>query len=305
MRRGSLSLCLVLVCAAGCDGGDGAATGRSHEAATVSNGVSLNGVSLNGVSLNGVSLNGTELTAVTAGGQPLAGDDLVGASLVGQLSNGDALTLRVRSAEALAPPNDDVWAYQVDVEPGDGTSQPLCGTAADGAPILAVPVAGVWDYRQGVPGGGSWSADPDRFTLGCRFTAIAKCVELGYKPWLSAGGAPLAPYHVACTRMIRADYCGDGTPYTFNGQHINVYDDLGIQDDAESWPVDAEWTPDGARCVERSRQFTGARPTCFADLAAHRCGQLRPGTLLVDEYQSAQTSTSTASGAAKTQVLAQ
>ncbi|HEU4408415.1 MAG TPA: ADYC domain-containing protein [Polyangiaceae bacterium] len=33
---------------------------------------------------------------------------------------------------------------------------------------------------------------------------------------------------VACTRMLRADDCGDGTSYTVNGTTINLYDGVVI-----------------------------------------------------------------------------
>ena len=36
----------------------------------------------------------------------------------------------------------------------------------------------------------------------------------------------LASYHQACTRMARADYCGDGTSHTQDGTWIEYYDKL-------------------------------------------------------------------------------
>ena len=52
--------------------------------------------------------------------------------------------------------------------------------------------------------------------------AIAKCVLWGYRPWATYNGTPLAQYHQACTRMVRADYCGTGTSYTVTGNRISV-----------------------------------------------------------------------------------
>ena len=47
-------------------------------------------------------------------------------------------------------------------------------------------------------------------------------------------------------RMIRADYCGDGTSWTVNGRTIDLYDGLGINVDTSAWTFEAEWTPSGA-----------------------------------------------------------
>jgi ADYC domain-containing protein len=258
------------------------------------NGMSLNGMSLNGMSLNGMSLNGTSLTG-TVDGQTVAGADLVGAQLVGLLANGDTLPLRIDSAATLPSPNTDVWAYGVSYQTADGWS-PMCGSNPSG-PILAVPVAGTFNYGWGVAGGGSYTADSSSFTFGCRGTAIAKCVELGYKPWQEVDGASLAPAMVACTRMLRADYCGDGTSYTVNGTPINLYDRWDIQTDTESWPVEAEWTADGAACIQAVEQtrgwnLRGLTPSCSAALIDASCGDpaafLSGHSLLIDEYQSSQ-----------------
>src|SRR5262249_8280834 len=145
--------------------------------------------------------------------------------------------------------NTDVWMYGVSYNASGTTWTPLCGLDATGAPILAIPVAGVWNYSMGVVGGGAYTADPTRFTFGCRGNATAKRVEWGYKPWKTVNGVKLTNHHVACTRMVRADYCGDGSTYTVNGTPIDIYDGLGIQLDTAAWQVDAEWQPTGARCV--------------------------------------------------------
>jgi ADYC domain len=40
----------------------------------------------------------------------------------------------------------------------------------------------------------------------------------------------------ACTRMLRADDCGDGKSWTVTGALINLYDGIGVQIDPQSWP---------------------------------------------------------------------
>jgi hypothetical protein len=96
----------------------------------------------------------------------------------------------------------------------------------------------------------------------------------------------LAPYHQACTRLLRADYCGNGTSYTVDGTLLNLYDGVGIQADTERWNLEAEWTEGGARCMARRRLSSSASPTCQASLQSASCGassHFSTGTLLMNE----------------------
>ena len=97
---------------------------------------------------------------------------------------------------------------------------------------------------QGVPGGGSYHPESSDFTIACRGSAIAKCVELGYKPWTG-----VTSQLASCVRLLRADFCGTGTSYTKDGQLVNLYDNLGIQKDTEAWSLEAGWNPQGATCI--------------------------------------------------------
>jgi hypothetical protein len=248
------------------------------------NGMSLNGMSLNGMSLNGMSLNGSQLAGVTSQGQPVSGGGLVGATLNGSLSNGDVLTLRIDSAGNLAAPSADVWAYGVSFHADDGW-HPLCGNDGAGAPILAIPLTGTWNLGAGVAGGGSWTQSSSSFTLACRGNALAKCVEFGYQPWKTHAGVLLRDHHQACTRMLRADYCGDGTSWTADGTPINLYDGIGIQSDDASWAVDAEWTANGAICTNHIRDLQPGAPSCVAELEDPACGaDFDGGALIINEY---------------------
>lgn len=236
-----------------------AAAGKSQNGPTL-NGFSQNGFSQNGFSQNGFSQNG-------AGGR-------------------HTYTLPDAGPIAYVPGTPDMLAYAVVLELPSG-DQPLCGLDANGDPVPAIPLAGRWDYRRAVPGGGAHIDDPSQFTFACMGAALAKCVELGYWPWTSADAAD---HHEACTRMIRADYCGDGTPHTVNGMYIDLYDNEGIQVDTENWPFEAEWKADGARCVAHQRIYDTTRVNCstphtFEPQAT--CGDLshfQSGTLLMDEY---------------------
>ncbi|MDQ3369237.1 MAG: ADYC domain-containing protein [Myxococcota bacterium] len=248
------------------------------------NGVSLNGVSLNGVSLNGVSLNGVSLNGVSLNGVSLNGTrtdnsehitlSSVGPQLVAALSNGTTLQLRIDAATQLTGENSDVWSYAVSYETADGW-QPLCSAGA-------LAVDGTWNTERGVPTGGAYTASGENFTFACRNRTIAKCVELGYKTW-NGRTTELA----TCVRLLRGDFCGDGTPYTVDGTTLNLYDNVGIQFDTNSWMVEAEWSPAGALCITKPRytrfEQLGFKPTCALEKLKDLCGNFNSGAVLIDE----------------------
>jgi hypothetical protein len=218
--------------------------------------------------------------------------DMVGAVLEARLEDGRGAAMRIDGFMVTSLLGfTDVFLYEVSyIAEGMETFEPLCGVEEDGAPILAIALAGTWDLGEGVPGGGSWIEEPGSFTFACRRYALAKCVEAGYAPWaepeLNLGGmfvhVPLRPNHQACTRMMRADYCGDGTSYTVNGTAVNFYDDLGIRVDSEPWFFEAEWGADGALCAATSRIVRNP-PHCAPDLNVPGCGSFGSGALLMSE----------------------
>lgn len=126
-----------------------------------------------------------------------------------------------------------------------------------------VLVPGRWDAR------GHHVEDATEITYSCMSGVIAKCVSWGYAPWLTS-----AADHAACTRLARADYCGDGTSWTMDGTLIGVHDQLGVQPQASggSLQFEAAWGPEGALCVARTRYQIEAssgdtlQPSCFATL---------------------------------------
>ncbi|UQA55054.1 ADYC domain-containing protein [Polyangium aurulentum] len=225
------------------------------------NGVQLNGVQLNGVQLNGVQLNGTQFTTTTATGQILTGAAFVGAIFTGALSNGGTITVRID--DMVPSPQPDVFLYGVSYLSTANTWTSLCGKSPSGAPIRAIPLSGTWDATSGGQTSGMHIDDPNMITLACRGYAISKCVEMGYRPWVGVqecvapGNCQTIPgrqFHQTCTRMIRADYCGDGVPHTKDGMAIDVWDAFGIQSSSPvDWDLEAEWTPTGARCIEHTR----------------------------------------------------
>jgi hypothetical protein len=224
------------------------------------NGITPNETTLNGITPNGITPNGTAI-GITINGAPLTGANLVGTTWPGHVSDGTTITLRIDEARQGTGSNADVWSYRItSLLPGG--SRPLCVDAA-GHPIFADSVSGTWNLHQGVPGGGSYDPNDSLFTVACQGSVIAKCIELGYKTW-TGHARELA----TCVRALRADYCGDGTPYTVNGTLLNIFDAAGIQRDTMAWVPEAEWTPDGATCVSKQKntrfhQVLGPHPTCY------------------------------------------
>jgi hypothetical protein len=115
----------------------------------------------------------------------------------------------------------------------DGTWQNLCAPGPDGR-------------RQGFPLAGRPRADgmtedaePGVFELVCIRGGQGKCVRFDYRPWPGAG-TDLRDLYNACIRMVRADYCGDGTPTIRDGMQIDVYDDRRVQTPENAPAMDFE-----------------------------------------------------------------
>jgi len=266
----------------------------------------LIGRDLNGVHWNGHLLDGRQVTAVYLDSAELDGDSLslvelrrsrlwgrrvnggrvpprrmVGATFEALLDDGNLLRLMIEQVErAGGEGGRRLLHYRVSYESLQGW-RPLCGTDADGAERWAIPLDGRWNLSQGVTGGGDHVAEPGTFTFACENFVLAKCVRAGYRPWvrvwywLPGEGfqvSTLADHHQACTRLLRADYCGDGTSHTDDGIWVNMYDALGVRIDVDDWPFEAEWTPDGAACVASGRLPETPLPACAAALASDACG---------------------------------
>jgi hypothetical protein len=147
--------------------------------------------------------------------------------------------------------------YLYTVERWDADSaawQPACAPDADGRRV-AIPLAGTWDDH------GNRIESTTLFTLGCTAGVIAKCYRWGYRPWLTGYAADMTTMHWTCTRMARADYCGDGTSHTVDGTWINMWDTLPapgpIQHHGLLPPLgmifEGGWGPQGAICLSHAR----------------------------------------------------
>lgn len=173
---------------------------------------------------------------------------VIGATLTSFDEQGRSQILKITAAQP--DPNDvaqEIYLYTVLYQHAEGAWQPLCQPDAEGM-TKAIPLSGRWDQTGA-------HIDDGSITFACTNGALAKCVRWGYKPWKTVGGESLRDYHQACTRMVRADYCGDGISHTQNGIPIDVYDRLGIrkQSQESGMTFEAAWGTDGAIQVNRTR----------------------------------------------------
>ena len=128
----------------------------------------------------------------------------------------------------------------------------------------------------------------DAVRITCTAGAIGKCVRLGYHPWkLAPDGRPMRDYHAACTRMMRAEYCGDGQAFTEDGTLVDVFDAIGVQaaDNPPGTSFEAAWGAHGAVCVRRTRKPGLLTPAqleqrCPQVKVSEACGVDAPGGLV-------------------------
>lgn len=295
-------------------------TEQYTQANIVTNGFTINGFTINGFTINGFTINGLTLNNANFSGfsmqrldlsdGPVTGLTLAGSQFRGRSASGRQISgldfigaqaqLRVDASKSATPteyrlrfdniyvdtqaPGGDVYLYDVSyARSEDATWQSLCADA-NGAPVAAVPIANYWNEKTG-----DRIDDPNVITFACISGALGKCVRLGYRPWATVNNCTtrsctpvlLNNHHQACTRMIRADYCGNGKSYTLNGTPIEVYDGLNpqIQTQTMKWNIEARWTAQKAECLGDARHAElleyGRYPDCDNDGVADRfprCG---------------------------------
>ena len=197
-----------------------------------------------------VEVQGTRLIISLADGTVLDPEELRGAVIEASDDIGRMLTVRIEDVAAdPSDPDRDVLLYRLRELGEDGQWHEFCAPDPAGE-RWAFPLEGIWTAS------GEHLPATKQFSFSCSAGAIGKCVRLGYKPWKRlSDGSTLWPYHQACVRMMRADYCGDGTSFTHDGTLIDLYDILGIQKD-EPGPgmlFEAAWGSRGAICIARPR----------------------------------------------------
>ncbi|MBW4434899.1 MAG: hypothetical protein KME28_25095 [Pelatocladus maniniholoensis HA4357-MV3] len=182
----------------------------------------------------------------------LKGKDLKGAQFDAVDEQGRKLNFQIKDVE-LDPqdPEKETYLYTVFyLDRSDSKWKNLCTPDAKNV-AKAIPLSGFWDKT------GAYIESTNLVTFGCTSGVTAKCVRWGYKPWKNVKGKSLRDFHQACTRMARADYCGNGKPHTREGTLIYIYDVLDIQNKGseKGMVFEAAWGPDGASCINRPRWF--------------------------------------------------
>lgn len=224
---------------------------EKEEMSSVLTSLDLGRIQLRGAVLKNVQVQEGRLVAPSL--EPGA---LVGAMLAGTASDGQPVEVALCGAEQ-APEDPSMEWYRIEVWNAVSGSweNPCIATHRVPAPrVLAV--RGVWD------GSGARHEQAGKFTFACENGAIAKCIRWGYRPWETKKGRSLEELHQACTRMARADYCGDGHSHTHEETGIDVYDSLGVLERtleaSPNWEprrasFEAAWGPEGAWCLARTR----------------------------------------------------
>ena len=268
-------------------------TSTSEQAGSNLQGSNLQGSNLQGSNLQGMSVQGFQIDGATLGGAPLVNIRVERGEVVADQNQltlrGSALTnahllARVRNLN-VDPPASAVVEYRIaniavedpKYDPthtestylytleqwveDSGSWQLACPPDLDNLHV-AIPVAAIWDET------GARIESSTLFTLGCTTGVIAKCYRWGYRPWIPGYG-DLAAMHWTCTRLARADYCGDGVSHTHDGTLINVWDNLPapgpIQTHGGLSPLlpaipgmlfEAGWNTSGNVCLSHARWLT-------------------------------------------------
>ncbi|MDZ8028685.1 MAG: ADYC domain-containing protein [Nostoc sp. DedQUE11] len=180
----------------------------------------------------------------------IRGKDLKNAQLTGLDEQGRTLNFQIKDVE-LDPkdPEKETYLYTVFyLDKSDSRWKNVCKPDIENV-AKAIPLSGSWDRT------GAYIESNNLVTFGCTSGSLGKCVRFGYKPWKSVQGKSLRDFHQACTRMVRADYCGNGQAHTQEGVSIDVYDVLGIQKQTpkSGMVFEAAWQPDGATYINHPR----------------------------------------------------
>jgi hypothetical protein len=264
------------------------ATGSQQQGLMQQQGTQLQGVQLQGSTVQGLTLRGFQFAGATLGGAALDNVRIEKGELVAEQNQitlrGTALVNAHVFAQvqnlAVTPPTTSLVEYQItaieqeaaayDRTPTGGTFlytlaqnvdntgswQLACGADDDGK-NAAIPLAATWNSH------GDRVESSSLFTFGCTTGVIAKCYRWGYRPW-ATGYGDLVSAHWTCTRVARADYCGNGISHTRDGTVINVWDNLGGAGPIQShgpalngMVFEAGWNTGGAVCFSHARWLLG------------------------------------------------
>ncbi|HEY1230456.1 MAG TPA: ADYC domain-containing protein [Ramlibacter sp.] len=188
-----------------------------------------------------LSLEGTALRATLTDGTSLSGREWIGRELLLPIGN-EVLGVRIDDVQEEA----GLALYEMRAQDDAGEWNNICEPDANGEGG-AIPLGGSWSDD------GRFEPDAGKLALTCTSGVLGKCLRAGYRFW--DPDAKALPRFQACTRLFRADYCGDGTGWTADGTLIDVYDDAGVQspEPRSELAFEAGWSPAGAVSVHHTR----------------------------------------------------
>lgn len=215
------------------------------------NGASLSGTDGQTTRIHGVQIDGTRIKVVKQDGTFLSDGDLTGAILVAADERGITERFRIDSMEKYSSDQTgEIYLYTFSVlEESTGEWKNFCKPDREGRQ-RGFPLSGYWDSQ------GNHIPSETEYSIICTSGTIGKCVLFGYLPWKrDREGRSLWEYHQTCSRLFRADYCGNGRPHTRDGTLIEVYDRLGVQVDTSlpGLSFEAAWNEHGAVCLRKTR----------------------------------------------------
>jgi len=193
-----------------------------------------------------VHLKKGTLTGISVRGEIWGFRDFIGATFLGYDEKRQQVRLRVQDYVSKQP----LELYQFSYF--DATTKKwdnICWTENQ-PKALAILIPGMWDTS------GRYNKPKGVFSIACLNSPLGRCAELGYNPWKAFKKTPLAKYHQACVRMLRADYLGNGKSHTKNeNDGIAFEDNLGYLKSKISpeMQFEAGWGASGAIQLARVR----------------------------------------------------
>ncbi|MEM7151976.1 MAG: ADYC domain-containing protein [Myxococcota bacterium] len=118
-----------------------------------------------------------------------------------------------------------------------------------------------------VQSNGTYVDTPGTMYMACLSAAVGKAQNFGYSYLAGTDVAELG------SRMVRADYCGDGEPHTVDGTPIYLQDALGVYGvtfPADEHAIEAVWAKNvsGAICLDNPRVIAQGPIMCGEGEAA-------------------------------------
>jgi hypothetical protein len=262
-------------------------TGTTEQAVIQTQGIEMQGIEMQGIEMQGMNLVSFQVSGATLGasalqrirvqkgevvaernGDSVRGTALSGAHFIAQVRDLDTSPPRtaefrignIRPEDQKYDPTGSGHTFLYPLEqrnPDTGAWQAACPVDPDGRQV-AIPVAATWNDH------GDRVESTSLFTFACTTGVIAKCYRWGYRPWLSGYGDSMVAMHQTCTRVARADYCGNGQPGTKDGTRINVWDRLPSPGPIQrhggilglpplGMLFEAGWNTEGAVCLSTAR----------------------------------------------------